>query len=120
MAATNQSAASVRRCRAWLLGAMSTVLAFAAVRESAGAAPAAAEGPLEIQGFSPSGAAAEAELERRFDAGLSAAQLRSWMEEMASEPNHVGSAHDRANAEFQLKKFREWGWDAAKIGRAHV
>jgi len=35
------------------------------------------------------------------------------MEQMSSEPNHVGSIHDKANAEFQLKKFREWGWDAS-------
>jgi N-acetylated-alpha-linked acidic dipeptidase len=34
------------------------------------------------------------------------------MQQMSSEPNHVGSAHDKANAEFELKKFREWGWDA--------
>jgi N-acetylated-alpha-linked acidic dipeptidase len=25
----------------------------------------------------------------------------------------VGSAHDKANAEFELQKFREWGWDAS-------
>src|ERR1039457_5837518 len=31
---------------------------------------------------------------------------------MAAEPNQVGSPHDRANAEFMLQKFREWGWDA--------
>ena len=31
---------------------------------------------------------------------------------MAAEPNHVGSAHDRSNAEFQLNLFTQWGWDA--------
>jgi len=70
-------------------------------------------GAAEIQGFSSGGAAAEAQLEQRFDSDLSAADLRSWMEQMSSEPNHVGSIHDKANAEFQLKKFREWGWDAS-------
>jgi N-acetylated-alpha-linked acidic dipeptidase len=70
-------------------------------------------GTVEIPGFSASGAAAEAQLEQRFDADLSAAELRAWMQQMSSEPNHVGSAHDKANAEFQLKKFREWGWDAS-------
>src|ERR1700692_1561401 len=80
------------------------------------AAAAAADNPAgtaEIQGFSAAGAAAEMQLEQRFDSDLSAADLRSWMQQMSSEPNHVGSAHDRANAEFQLKKFREWGWDAS-------
>src|SRR6202051_792351 len=70
-------------------------------------------GTVEIQGFSAAGAAAEMQLEQRFDSDLSAADLRSWMQQMSSEPNHVGSAHDKANAEFQLKKFREWGWDAS-------
>src|ERR1700720_2251164 len=70
-------------------------------------------GAAEILGFSIGGAGAEAQLEQRFDADLSAANLRSWMEQMSSEPNHVGSVHDKVNAEFQLKKFREWGWDAS-------
>jgi len=66
-----------------------------------------------MQGFSAAAADAEAQLEQRFDSDLSAANLRAWMEQMSSEPNHVGSAHDKANAEFQLQKFREWGWDAS-------
>jgi N-acetylated-alpha-linked acidic dipeptidase len=66
-----------------------------------------------IEGFSAVAAAAEVQLEQRFDADLSAADLRSWMQQMSSEPNHVGSPHDKANAEFQLKKFLEWGWDAS-------
>ncbi|HVY90452.1 MAG TPA: M28 family peptidase, partial [Hyphomonadaceae bacterium] len=30
----------------------------------------------------------------------------------AAEPNHVSSAHDKANAEMILKQFQDWGWDA--------
>jgi N-acetylated-alpha-linked acidic dipeptidase len=97
-AASTRLTGSWRRC-----GAMLSILAAAAY--SAGAA--------EMQGFSASGAAAETQLEQRFDADLSAADLRSWMQQMSSEPNHVGSAHDKANAEFELKKFREWGWEAS-------
>jgi N-acetylated-alpha-linked acidic dipeptidase len=70
-------------------------------------------GANDMEGFSAGGAAAEGQLEQRFDADLSTADLRSWMQQMSSEPNHVGSAHDKANAEFQLAKFREWGWDAS-------
>jgi N-acetylated-alpha-linked acidic dipeptidase len=66
-----------------------------------------------MEGFSAAGAAAEAQLEQRFDSDLSAAELRSWLQQMSSETNNVGSAHDKANAEFELKLFREWGWDAA-------
>jgi N-acetylated-alpha-linked acidic dipeptidase len=78
-----------------------------------GAASEVAASANDIEGFSAKGAAAEVQLEQRFDADLSAAELRAWMQQMSSEPNHVGSAHDKANAEFQLAKFREWGWDAS-------
>ena len=70
-------------------------------------------GANDLEGFSSAAAAAEMRLEQRFDADLSAADLRTWMQQMSSAPNHVGSAHDKANAEFQLAKFREWGWDAS-------
>ena len=51
-------------------------------------------------------------LEAAFDAGVSAADQTAWLKQMASAPNHVGSPHDKANAEFILKNFRDWGWDA--------
>ncbi|HWU75158.1 MAG TPA: transferrin receptor-like dimerization domain-containing protein [Rhodanobacter sp.] len=63
-------------------------------------------------GFAPANATAQLSLEQRFDAQLSPADQRAWMKQMSSEPNQVGSPHDKANAEFMLKKFREWGWDA--------
>src|ERR1700728_4488889 len=63
-------------------------------------------------GFSVSHAADERSLELRFDESLNAADQRDWMLRMASEPNQVGSAHDRANAQFMLQQFRAWGWDA--------
>ncbi len=72
-----------------------------------------ADSGAEIEGFSAAAAAAETQLEHRFDSDLSTAELRAWMQQLSAEPNHVGSAHDRANAEFQLAKFREWGWDAS-------
>jgi len=34
------------------------------------------------------------------------------MKKMAAEPNHVGSPHDKANAEDTLARFKAWGWDA--------
>jgi N-acetylated-alpha-linked acidic dipeptidase len=87
--------------------------AIAAVSVAAIAAAAAPAGSGDLEGFSNGAAAVEAQLEQRFDADLSAAELRAWMQQMSSAPNHVGSAHDKANAEFQLAKFREWGWDAS-------
>ncbi len=67
----------------------------------------------EIEGFSARGAAVEKQLEQRFDSDLSAADMREWMQKLAAAPNQVGSAHDKANAEFILQKFRDWGWDAS-------
>jgi N-acetylated-alpha-linked acidic dipeptidase len=38
--------------------------------------------------------------------------MRRRLELMAAEPNQVGAPHDKANAEYTLQQFREWGWDA--------
>ena len=65
-----------------------------------------------LAGFTGTHAAAQISLEKKFDSQLKADDLRQWMEQMASAPNHVGSPHDKANAEFMLKLFKEWGWDA--------
>ena len=56
--------------------------------------------------------AGQASLEKSFDAGIHPDDLRGWLKEMASEPNNVGSPHDKANAEYELKLFQGWGWDA--------
>jgi len=99
-----------RRLHAVMMGFCAALLGALSV--SADPVPAVAAAP-GLQGFSASRAAAEVQLEARFDSDLSAADLRSWMEQLSSAPNHVGSAHDKANAEFLLRKFREWGWDAS-------
>jgi N-acetylated-alpha-linked acidic dipeptidase len=67
-----------------------------------GAAPALAQ-------TAPS---SQTEVERQFDASLSGAEMGGWMKTMAAEPNHVGSAHNKANAEMVLAQFKDWGWDA--------
>ena len=51
-------------------------------------------------------------LETSFDALINPAEQMQWLQQMASEPNHVGSPHDKANADFQLAMFKQWGWDA--------
>src|SRR6202161_3040257 len=87
--------------------------ALAGLCMGAGVAADAPPGTVELEGFSSAAAAAETQLEQRFDSDLSAADLRAWLEQMSSAPNHVGSPHDKANAEFELAKFKEWGWDAS-------
>src|SRR5258705_10192091 len=54
----------------------------------------------------------EAALERNFDTLIQPNDLRDWMKLLAAEPNHVGSPHDKANAERILTWFKDWGWDA--------
>ena len=39
--------------------------------------------------------------------------IRAYMERLSAEPHHVGSPYDKANAEWILSKFKEWGWDAS-------
>lgn len=51
-------------------------------------------------------------IEHQLDASISSDDQLGWLKEMASAPNHVGSAHDRANAEATLARFKSWGWDA--------
>src|SRR5580704_1933927 len=53
-----------------------------------------------------------AALEAQFDAAIKPTDLRDWMKLLASQPNHVGSPHDKANAEWILARFKSWGWDA--------
>jgi N-acetylated-alpha-linked acidic dipeptidase len=93
-------------CGALIVGA-------AAGAPTAGLPAPGAPGAPDLEGFSTAAALVETQLEQRFDAELSAADLSAWMQQMASEPNQVGSAHDKTNAEFELAKFREWGWDAS-------
>ncbi len=54
----------------------------------------------------------QATLEHGLDAAIYPDEIGGWMKQMASQPNQVGSPHDKANAEFELGLFRQWGWDA--------
>jgi len=90
-------------------------LALACVLVSFGTSAAAgsADNPdANMLGFSADRAAQQLSLEQRFDAQLDPNDQREWLKQMSSQPNQVGSPHDKANAEFMLAKFREWGWDA--------
>ncbi len=79
---------------------------------AASAAPPAGSIPDGMLGFTGDGAAQQHQLEQRFDALLSASDMRAWLKRLSSEPNQVGSPHDKANAEWMLAQFRKWGWDA--------
>lgn len=64
-------------------------------------------------GFSSSESTrAQRALEGKFDANLSADDLRNWMKRLSARPHHVGSAYDKDNAEFMLALYKSWGYDA--------
>lgn len=66
----------------------------------------------QMFGYATAAAAQERALEQRFDTHVDPKELGGWLQQLTSGPNQYGSPHDKANAEYILAKFREWGWDA--------
>ncbi|TCV95862.1 N-acetylated-alpha-linked acidic dipeptidase [Luteibacter rhizovicinus] len=50
-------------------------------------------------------------LERRVDAGIESADLDGWLKRLTSAPNHIGSIHNKENADYIASQFRQFGWD---------
>jgi N-acetylated-alpha-linked acidic dipeptidase len=84
-------------------------------------APATAEtaAPERIVGFAPARVSGQLDLERRLDDGIDPAELLEWNATMTPRPHHAGSPQARANAEWLLERFREWGFEA-EIETFHV
>jgi len=93
--------------RSWMRAPATVVLALMGLAFRP--APAVQDGML---GFTAEGAAAQRELESRFDAQLRAENLRDWMRRMTSAPFYVGAPHNRENAEWVAEQFTEWGYEA--------
>jgi N-acetylated-alpha-linked acidic dipeptidase len=92
----------MRMLRGMVSGALAAVLTGAT----------AAAGAAGVFGYNDADAARQQSLEATFDQSLNAADLRSWLQTLSAEPNHVGSPHDKANAEMVRDLFKQWGWDA--------
>jgi N-acetylated-alpha-linked acidic dipeptidase len=56
--------------------------------------------------------AAPAHWDESFRAIPEPANIRSYVEHISARPHHVGSAAGKANAEWILARFKEWGWQA--------
>lgn len=68
---------------------------------------------VSLAALAPAAAqSANAALEAKFDGMIDNAEMGAWLKTMAAEPNHVGSAHNKLNAEMTLAQFKAWGWDA--------
>jgi N-acetylated-alpha-linked acidic dipeptidase len=87
-------------------------LLFAAALATLATVEAAGDDTPALFGFTAPQAGVERSLEQRFDGALNPADLRAWMQNLSSAPNHVGSPHDKANAEYVRDLFRRWGWQA--------
>ncbi len=94
------------------LGVALACLSLTGLAGAATPAAGAAQAGGAMLGFTARGAASQRQLEQRFDALLSAGEIRAWLQRMSSEPNQVGSPHDKVNAEWMLAQFKKWGWDA--------
>lgn len=69
--------------------------------------------PLPVlRGFSVDSSRAQRDWEEKFRALPSPENMRAYMDRLAARPHHVGSAYDKANAEWILSKLKEWGVDA--------
>ena len=62
-------------------------------------------------GFSAESARAQAALESRFDTALNPDNLRDWMKRISARPHHLGSPHNKENADFIASQFRSWGYE---------
>jgi len=80
-------------------------LAFAGVDYVASAAT------QPLVGFTAETTVTERAREAAFDKTLDAASQRAWMQRLAAVPHHVGTAADKANADFIAALYRSWGFD---------
>ncbi len=64
----------------------------------------------KLMGFTDANAAKQIAWEKQFDGQLSAHNLDTWMKFMSSHPHHLGSPHDKANAEYMAGLFKQWGY----------
>ena len=69
-----------------------------------------------LLGFTPQSETVERSWESKFLAIPDAKRISDNMHLLAAHPHNVGSAAQRANAEWLVKQYRSWGWDA-KIER---
>lgn len=66
----------------------------------------------KLLGFTESSTGAQKALEAKFDELVNTSNLDEWMKKLSARPHHVGSPYAKDNAEFMVKLFREWGFDA--------
>ncbi|MEA3247802.1 MAG: transferrin receptor-like dimerization domain-containing protein [Gemmatimonadota bacterium] len=72
---------------------------------------ARAEDP-PLRGYTAESSRVQREWEAKFRAIPDAGRIREMLRTLSSRPNHLGSAHQKQNAEMVRDLFRSWGWQA--------
>lgn len=65
-----------------------------------------------ISGFRTSSADKQAQMEAKFDANLSRESIGQNIKHLSGKPHALGSAAGKEYAEYILKLYKSWGWDA--------
>jgi N-acetylated-alpha-linked acidic dipeptidase len=65
-----------------------------------------------IIGFKQVNVKSQNKLEDVFDSQLSAENLEEWMQLLSARPHYVGTEYGLQNAEWMVKQFKSWGFDA--------
>ena len=68
--------------------------------------------PAPLLGFTPQSETVERTWESKFMAIPDAKRISGNMHQLAAHPHNVGSAAQRANAEWLVKQYTSWGWEA--------
>ncbi|MGO9518172.1 MAG: M28 family metallopeptidase [Candidatus Korobacteraceae bacterium] len=72
----------------------------------------AANTPEPMDGYSPAHTSTERDWEAKFRNIPDPSVMRDSMQHLSARPHNVGSPYDKANAEWMLAKFKEYGFDA--------
>src|SRR5215467_12214784 len=70
------------------------------------------ERPAAMDGFSAESARTEQQWEDKFRAIPEPNRMRDAMKLLSAHPHHVGSPYDQENAQWLVKQFQSYGWDA--------
>ena len=65
-----------------------------------------------IIGFYEKNASRELSLESSFDKNLNTDTIGETIRKLSAKPHHLSSPGDKENAEYILRMFTKWGWDA--------
>jgi len=95
-------------------GRRTRVLARASLVALMALSPLGLARPAHAQTTPAAGAARSGQpaLEAKLDAQIDPEEMGRWMKHLAAEPNHVGSPHTKANAEWVAAQLKSWGWEA--------